>query len=109
MRAISLPGVEKAILSDTVGFIRDLPHGLVEAFQATLQEASAADAVIVGSGLQTREVVADAALMAQLQLDPARQLQWLIDTPARLDQYAAIARAAERARLATPRPASARE
>jgi len=30
-------------LSDTVGFIRDLPHGLVEAFQATLQEATEAD------------------------------------------------------------------
>jgi len=39
-----------------------------------LREACAADAVIVGSGTQTREVVADAALMAQLQFDPARQL-----------------------------------
>lgn len=42
--------------------------------QATLEEASEADAVIVGSGMQTREVVADAALMARLKLDPARQL-----------------------------------
>ena len=33
-------------LSDTVGFIRDLPHGLVEAFQATLQEATDADLLI---------------------------------------------------------------
>lgn len=33
-------------LSDTVGFIRDLPHGLVEAFQATLQEASEADLLL---------------------------------------------------------------
>ncbi|MEV2224915.1 AraC family transcriptional regulator [Nocardia vinacea] len=37
-------------------------------------EASAADAVIVGSGAQTREVVADQELMARLRLDPSRQL-----------------------------------
>lgn len=49
-------------------------NGVVLEAQATLREASAADAVIVGSGMQTREVVSDAGLMAQLQLDPARQL-----------------------------------
>jgi transcriptional regulator GlxA family with amidase domain len=49
-------------------------NGVVLDAQATLREASAADAVIVGSGMQTREVVSDAGLMAQLQLDPARQL-----------------------------------
>jgi len=49
-------------------------NGVVLEAQATLREAGAADAVIVGSGMQTREVVADAALMAQLQLDPSRQL-----------------------------------
>jgi transcriptional regulator GlxA family with amidase domain len=42
--------------------------------QASLREACDADAVIVGSGVQTRQIVADAALMAQLQLDPSRQL-----------------------------------
>ena len=49
-------------------------NGVVLEAQSTLREACAADAVIVGSGSQTRAVVADAALMAQLQLDPARQL-----------------------------------
>jgi transcriptional regulator GlxA family with amidase domain len=49
-------------------------NGVVLEAQATLREARAADAVIVGSGMQTREVVADAALMAQLQFDPCRQL-----------------------------------
>lgn len=49
-------------------------NGVVVEAQATLREANAADAVIVGSGMQTREVVADAGLMAQLQLDPSRQL-----------------------------------
>jgi len=49
-------------------------NGVVLEAQASLGEAAAADAVIVGSGIQTREVVADSALMAQLRLDPARQL-----------------------------------
>jgi transcriptional regulator GlxA family with amidase domain len=49
-------------------------NGVVLEAQASLGEANAADAVIVGSGMRTREVVADAALMAQLQLDPSRQL-----------------------------------
>lgn len=45
MRAISLPGVEKAILSDTVGFISDLPTQLIAAFRATLEEVTAADVI----------------------------------------------------------------
>ncbi|TCM22132.1 GTP-binding protein HflX [Novosphingobium sp. PhB165] len=46
MRAIRLPGVEKAILSDTVGFISDLPTQLVAAFRATLEEVTAADLIL---------------------------------------------------------------
>ena len=45
MRAIGLPGVEKAILSDTVGFISDLPTQLVAAFRATLEEVTGADII----------------------------------------------------------------
>lgn len=45
MRAIGLPGVEKAILSDTVGFISDLPTQLVAAFRATLEEVTGADVI----------------------------------------------------------------
>jgi GTP-binding protein HflX len=46
-RQLQLPGVERSVsLSDTVGFIRDLPHKLVEAFEATLQEASDADLLL---------------------------------------------------------------
>lgn len=40
----------------------------------SLQEANSADAVIIGSGMKTREVVADESIMSQLQLDPSRQL-----------------------------------
>jgi transcriptional regulator GlxA family with amidase domain len=49
-------------------------NGVVLEAQASLSEAAEADAVIVGSGTKTREIVADGALMAQLQLDPVRQL-----------------------------------
>ena len=45
MRAIALSGVEKAIVSDTVGFISDLPTQLVAAFRATLEEVTAADVI----------------------------------------------------------------
>jgi GTP-binding protein HflX len=46
MRAIALPGVEKAIISDTVGFISDLPTQLVAAFRATLEEVTEADLIL---------------------------------------------------------------
>jgi len=46
LRQISLPGVEKAILSDTVGFVSDLPTQLVAAFKATLEEVVSADLLI---------------------------------------------------------------
>jgi len=49
-------------------------NGVVVHAQSLLHEAATADAVIVGSGLRTREVVSDAGLMAQLRLDPGRQL-----------------------------------
>lgn len=46
LRQISLPGVDKAILSDTVGFVSDLPTQLVAAFKATLEEVVSADLLI---------------------------------------------------------------
>ncbi len=46
MRHIKLPGVEKVILSDTVGFVSDLPTQLVAAFRATLEEVLTADIIL---------------------------------------------------------------
>lgn len=46
MRGIRLPNGREAILSDTVGFISALPHSLVEAFRATLEEVQAADLIL---------------------------------------------------------------
>jgi GTP-binding protein HflX len=45
-RQLVLPGNQKLLLTDTVGFIRRLPHGLVEAFKATLEEVLVADFLI---------------------------------------------------------------
>ena len=49
-------------------------NGLVLQAQSTLAEARAAEAVIVGSGMRTREVVRDPGIMGELRLDPSRQL-----------------------------------
>jgi transcriptional regulator GlxA family with amidase domain len=49
-------------------------NGVVLESQVSLAEASTADAVIIGSGTRTRQIVADASIMSQLQLDPSRQL-----------------------------------
>jgi transcriptional regulator GlxA family with amidase domain len=49
-------------------------NGVVVHAQSTLTEARTADAVIVGSGVRTRELVGDQSIMSQLALDPARQL-----------------------------------
>ena len=46
LRQVSLPGIDKAILSDTVGFVSELPTQLVAAFRATLEEVVAADLLI---------------------------------------------------------------
>jgi GTPase len=46
MRGLRLPSGRRVILSDTVGFISELPHELVEAFRATLEEVSEADIIL---------------------------------------------------------------
>jgi GTP-binding protein HflX len=46
MRDIKLPGFDKAILSDTVGFVSDLPTELIAAFRATLEEVASADLLV---------------------------------------------------------------
>ena len=46
MRNVKIPGFDKAILSDTVGFVSDLPTELIAAFRATLEEVASADLLI---------------------------------------------------------------
>ncbi|MFZ1737176.1 GTPase HflX [Sphingorhabdus sp.] len=65
IREVSLPGIAKAILSDTVGFVSDLPTQLVAAFRATLEEVVTADVIVhvrdiahPASDIQKRDVLA---------------------------------------------------
>jgi GTP-binding protein HflX len=57
LRSIKLPSVGKIIVTDTVGFIRHLPHDLVDAFRATLEETQQADLLlhVVDASLDHRE------------------------------------------------------
>ncbi len=82
MRAIRLPSGRTCILSDTVGFISDLPTQLVEAFRATLEEVAAADIILhvrdiahPDSAAQRADVLGVMAEMAEGD-DPALEPGW---------------------------------
>ncbi len=66
MRKLDLGRVGQVVLSDTVGFIRDLPHSLVEAFHSTLEEVREATLLI--------HVVDDAALDVQFCIEQVRNV-----------------------------------
>jgi GTP-binding protein HflX len=68
LRRIYVPGADTIVLSDTVGFIRDLPHDLVAAFRATLAEAADADLLlhVVDAGAEARDTQ-DSAVEAVLE------------------------------------------
>ncbi len=63
-RRLALPGGETVLLTDTVGFVRRLPHGLVEAFKSTLEVATTADYLV--------HVVDASAADPQGQIDAVR-------------------------------------
>jgi GTP-binding protein HflX len=74
LRALELPHGGRAILSDTVGFIADLPTTLVSAFRATLEEVTSADLILhvrdishVESDVQGEDV---AKVLSELGIDP---------------------------------------
>ena len=62
LRRVRAPGAEPIVMSDTVGFIRDLPHDLVAAFRSTLAEAAEADLIVhvVDSAASDRDVQVEA-------------------------------------------------
>lgn len=66
MRQITLPSIDKAILSDTVGFVSDLPTQLVAAFRATLEEVTAADLILHVRDIAHPDSEAQAADVAQV-------------------------------------------
>lgn len=72
LNRVKQPGWRVSIACPTPR-VRSMNGVFIDA-QVSLRDANAADAVIVGSGLLTRDIVRDQSLMADIQLDPARQL-----------------------------------
>lgn len=70
-RRLALPGGEPVLLTDTVGFVRKLPHGLIEAFKSTLEVAGEADMLI--------HVVDASAQYPDHQIDAVREVLTEID------------------------------
>jgi GTP-binding protein HflX len=66
LRTLKLPNGRPAILSDTVGFISDLPHELVEAFRATLEEVKEADVILHVRDISSNESNAQAQDVRQV-------------------------------------------
>jgi GTP-binding protein HflX len=105
MREVRLPGHAKAILSDTVGFVSDLPTELIAAFRATLEEVTAADLILhvrdiahADSDAQAADV---AAVLASLGLEegsgpPMLEVWNKIDALERQDREAIEGEAARR-------------
>ncbi|MEK7361647.1 MAG: GTPase HflX [Pseudomonadota bacterium] len=77
-RRLYLEAAGNVVLSDTVGFIRDLPHGLVAAFRATLEETIHADLLlhVVDASSSVREPQIDAvnAVLAEIGADAIPQV-----------------------------------
>jgi len=73
LRMLNLPDGRPAILSDTVGFISDLPHELVESFRATLEEVKEADVILHVRDIASEETDAEAedvrAVLDRLGID----------------------------------------
>jgi len=95
LRAITLPHGAKAILSDTVGFISDLPTMLVAAFRATLEEVVEADAILHVRDATHEDTAAQAhdveEVLRALDIDPNDRTR-LIEVWNKVDRVGADAR-----------------
>lgn len=111
MRNVKIPGFDRAILSDTVGFVSNLPTELVAAFRATLEEVSASDlilhvrdiahpdsdaqaadveAVLASLGLSEEDSPPRLEVWNKLDLLPPAERQELLGEAARRDDVAAV-------------------
>jgi GTPase len=77
-RRLSLPGGEPILLTDTVGFVRRLPHGLVEAFKGTLEVAGQADYLVhvvdVSAPDPEGQIAAVRTVLAEIDADAVPEL-----------------------------------
>jgi len=114
LRAVDLPHGARVIVSDTVGFISDLPTMLVAAFRATLEEVIEADVILHVRDVSHEDAEAQLAdvenILRQLGIDPdngARNERTLIEVWNKIDRLDADQRARLQ-NLAERRPAEAR-
>jgi GTP-binding protein HflX len=95
MRAVQLPGGMKIILSDTVGFISDLPTMLVAAFRATLEEVIEADVILHVRDVSHEDAEAQShdveEVLTALGIEPDEE-QRLIEVWNKIDRLDAEAR-----------------
>ena len=79
LRRFHVPGADPIVLSDTVGFIRDLPHDLVAAFRATLSEAADADLLLhvidASHANRDEQIAAVEAVLAEIGADRVPQIR----------------------------------
>ena len=114
LRAVDLPHGARVILSDTVGFISDLPTMLVAAFRATLEEVVEADVILHVRDVSHEDAEAQLAdvekILQQLGIDPhggASERRVLLEVWNKIDRLDAAARA-RLENLAERRPAAER-
>lgn len=90
-RRLSLPGGEVVLLSDTVGFVRKLPHQLVEAFRSTLEVVREADLLlhVVDGAAHDPEAQIDAVRSVLAEIDAAEVPELLVVNKADVDPAAA--------------------
>ena len=90
-RRLALPGGGEAVLADTVGFIRRLPHQLIEAFKSTLEEATLADLLLLVLDLSSPELEAEyettVAVLRELGVDEGK-LQIVLNKVDKIDPAA---------------------
>jgi GTP-binding protein HflX len=90
MRGIDLPSGRRVILSDTVGFISELPTTLVAAFRATLEEVVEADVIVHVRDMSDPDVERQAddvlAVLVELGIGPARQHERMIEALNKIDR-----------------------
>ena len=113
LRAVDLPHGARIIVSDTVGFISDLPTMLIAAFRATLEEVIEADVILHVRDVSHEDAEAQLAdvenILRQLGIDPHDANDWhtLIEVWNKIDRLDAPARARLQ-NLADRRPAESR-
>jgi GTP-binding protein HflX len=102
-RKVWVEGAGQVVVADTVGFIRDLPHGLVAAFRATLEETVRADLLLhvvdAASPAREREMQDVNKVLAEIQADAIPQLAvWnkidltSLEPAVKRDEYGRISR-----------------